>query len=464
MLGIILLTIALFLYPSQHKRWSILLFIIFSMQGLRFIPEDVIGFKYMDMAFIYMLVINVCSAIYERDTTHYLPYERYLVWGLLGFLLCSAAFSFIHYRFSFIQILQGGRHLFLFAAYFFLRKVNREDIVWIIKAIFYITLVHAGLYIIQCVTNLPVLMVSAKSALNIHTGEYRYYNYPILMTFYILLALLHPEQLGSRLAKVSILVMIIAIVLTQGRTYIVANALICLVGLLLRGKLTRVAQWAIIGGIAILPFMDVALSRFSEDKTESDITQILRGEFINAAQTGQLRQGTLTYRFAWVYERYLYIKERPISEKAFGLGMISDSQTDVVNSKYHFAIGLADEEHGVYQLSTPDIAWGNFVTKFGAVGTIILLSLWIALFVYMFKLRHLHPLLQCEFLFLLYLSITSISESHLSDLGNLAFPMLLCAFGLSLYLEYGDDEEEEDEEYNNDEEYELIGTYESNPY
>lgn len=464
MLGIALLILALIMYPTQYKRWSIFLFIIFSLQGLRFIPEDVIGFKYLDMAFIYMIAINVYSSIYERNTTHYLPYERYLVWGLLGFLLCSATFSMIHYRFSFMQVLQGGRHLFLFAAYFFLRKTRKEDIEWVMKALLYITILHAILYSIQCITKLPVLLVDAKEIMKERSGDLRYYNFPILMTFYLLFALLHPEQIGSRFAKVSVLIMAIAILLTQGRTYIVANALICLVGLLLRGKLTRVAQWAIIGGIAILPFMDVAFSRFTEDKTESDITQILRGEFINAAQTGQLQQGTLTYRFAWVYERYLYIKDRPIGEKAFGLGMISDSQTDIVNSKYHFAIGLSDKEHGVYQLSTPDIAWGNFVTKFGAVGTIILLSLWIALFVYMFKLRHLHPLLQCEFLFLLYLSITSISESHLSDLGNLAFPMLLCAFGLSLYLEYGDDEEEEDEEYNNDEEYELIGTYESNPY
>lgn len=458
MLGIIILIIAILLYPSQ-KRWSILLFVIFSMQGLRLIPDEVMGIKFLDMAFVYMIAINVYSLIYEREVPYYLPYEQFFVWALLGFLTCSAAFSFLYYDFSLMQILQGGRHLFLFAAYFFLRKVNREDIEWVIKALFYITLIHAGLYIIQCITKLPVLLVSAKSAMNTHTGEFRYYNYPILMTFYILLALLHPEQLGNKLAKFSILIMAVAIVLTQGRTYIVANAMICLVGILIRGKLTRVAQWAVIGGIAVLPFMDAALTRFTEDKTKNDIAQILSGDFMTVAQTGQLQQGNLTYRFAWVTERYLYLKDRPIGEKIFGLGMISDSQIDVVNRKYRFVVGLSDKEHGVYQLSTPDIAWGNFLTKFGAVGTILVLAIWITLCIYFFQFRFLHPILQCEFLYLLYLFVTSISESHISDLGNLAFPLLICAYGLWLYLEndyYGEDE---DEDY-----HELIEAHESNPY
>lgn len=461
MLGAIILIIAILLYPSQ-KRWSILLFIIFSMQGLRLLPDEVMGIKFLDMAFVYMIAINIYSLIYERENTFFLPYERFFVWALLSFLLCSAAFSFIYYDFSLMQILQGGRHLFLFAAYFFLRKLSREDIEWVIKALFYITLIHAGLYIIQCITKLPVLLVSAKTAMNVRTGEFRYYNYPILMTFYILLALLHPEQLGNKLAKFSILIMAVAIVLTQGRTYIVANAMICLVGLLMRGKLTRVAQWAIIGGIAILPFMDAALSRFTEDKTESDIAQILSGDFMSAAQTGQLQQGNLTYRFAWVAERYLYLKDRPLGERVFGLGMISDSQTDVVNRKYRFVVGLSDKEHGIYQLSTPDIAWGNFLTRFGALGTILVLALWITLCIYLFKLRKLHPFLLCEFLFLLYLFFVSIAESHISDLGNLVFPILLCALGLTMYLNY---EEVEDDEYDEGEDdYELIETYESNPY
>lgn len=446
MLGIILLLIALLLYPTSLKRWSLFLFIIFAMQGLRFIPEDVIGTKYLDLAFVYMAVINVYSLAYERDATHYLPYERFFVWGLLIFLLCSAAFSIIHYDFSFYQVLQGGRHLFIFAAYFFLRKVPREDVEWLIKAFFYLTVVHATLYIVQCLTHLPVLLVSTRQVLNYNTGEMRYYNYSPLMTFYLLLSLLQPAKIGSRKARWAILLLTVAIILTQGRTYLVTNAIICLIGLLLRGHVTRIMQWTIIGGIAVIPFIDAISARFTESNTESDITQILRGDFKNNARTGRLQGGTLTYRFAWVTERYLYLKKQPLGEKMFGLGMISDSQTDVVNRKYQFVIGLSDKEHGVYQLYTPDIAWGNFITRFGGMGTALIILLWISLGGYMYKLRHLHPYMLCGALYVIFLFIGSIADSHISDLGNLVFPLLLCTLALAICLDTDDDEEEPDPE------------------
>lgn len=40
---------------------------------------------------------------------------------------------------------------------FFLRDVPKDDIIWLFKALYYITLIHALLYIIQCSTGLPVL-------------------------------------------------------------------------------------------------------------------------------------------------------------------------------------------------------------------------------------------------------------------------------------------------------------------
>lgn len=454
MLGILLLLISLLLYKIA-KKWSILLFLFFALQGFYILPGDIWGVKLADLAFIYMIVINIYSAIFEKGDIQYFLYEKMLVNALLIFLLCSVVFSLIHYNFTVFQVFQGGRQLFLFSSYFFLRKVSREDIEWIIKSLFYITLVHAGLYIIQCITNLPILLVTAKEAMNESTGEFRYYNYPMFMTFYLLLALLYPEQIGSRLAKVTIVVMVIATLLTMGRTYIVTNVLVCLIGLLMRGKLSRMVQWGVIAGIAALPLMNVALSRFTEEKTGEDIAQILSGDFTNYAKTGKGGEGNLTYRMAWVYERFLYLKEQPVPEQLFGLGMISDSQFDVVNNKYHFIIGLTNKDGGITQLYTADIAWGNFLTRFGALGTVILLLLWICLFGYLFKLRHLHPVFLCESMFLVQLLFNSFAESHISEPGNLVFPILLCTYGLAIYLTL-DDEENEEDEYNA--EYKMLET------
>lgn len=423
------------------------------MQGLRLLPDELLGSKFLDLAFLYMIFIGAYSAIYERETAFYLPYNRGAVWMLLLFLSASAVFSLLYYNFSALQILQGGRHLFLFASYFFLRKVKQDDIEWVIKVLFYITVVHAGLYILQCITHLPILGVTEKEALNIATGTFRYYNYPQLMPFYLFVGLLYPFVLSKRLLRTSIVLFIVAILLTQGRTYIVMNALICCVGFLMRGKLTRLVQWALIGGIIALPFLDSVANRFTEDDTESDVTMILSGRFLDYAESGKGDRGNLTFRFAWVAERFAYLQDRPIGEKIFGLGMISDSQRDVVNNKYHFIIGLKDEKKETIQLTTGDIAWGNFITQFGEGGTIILLLLWCSLFGYLLKLRHMNPYLMCGTLFLMFQFLNSIADSHLSNTGNMAFPMLLCTYGLAIYLnddveECNDYEKLEDHEYN----------------
>lgn len=455
MIGYLLLLIAIALFFTSKRKWSILLFLIFAMQGLRLLPDELLGSKSQDMAFVYMIIIGTYSAIYEQEDSFYLPYNRNAVWMLILFLFASAAFSLYHYKFSAFQVLQGGRHLFLFASYFFLRKTKPNDIEWILKALFYITALHAGLYIFQCITHLPVLGVPEEEALNKATKIYRYYNYPQLMPFYLLVGMLYPRALNSHVVGTSLFLFIVAILLTQGRTFIVMNALICCLGFLMRGKLTNLVQWALIGSIIALPFVGSVANRFTEDKTESDINTIISGRFLDYAASGKGDRGNLTFRFAWVAERFLYLKDRPNGEKIFGLGMISDSQRDVVNNKYHFIIGLNNEQKETIQLSTGDIAWGNFLTQFGIGGTIILLLLWCSLFGYLLKLRHLNPYLMCGTLYLLFQFLNSIADSHLSDTGNMVFPMLLCTYGLAIYLNYDEGENEE---------FEMIEDYDPNPH
>ena len=97
--------------------------------------------------------------------------------------------------------------------------------------------------------------------------------------------------------------------------------------------------------------------------------------------------GTLTYRIAWVYERFDYLIHRPIGEQIFGLGLISDSQP-IVNKKYNFMIGLRDESTGeTYQLYTPDISYGNLLSRHGFVGSIIYLCMLVNFAIFLYKDR-----------------------------------------------------------------------------
>lgn len=449
MLGIQLLIVSLLLYKG-NKKWSILLFLFFSLQSFYILPENTLGVKFLDLALIYMIIINVYSAIYENEARIYLPYEKYIVWVLLAFLSCSALYSYLHYKYTPFQIIQGGRSLFLFASYFFLRKVDKDDIVWILEVLFYITLAHAALYILQCITNLPVLLVNAKDATQ-STGVIRYYNFPMLLPFYLLYCILFPQYFKTGIKWIAIILFVVTIILTQGRTYMITNLAAVLLGFLMQRQMGKITRWLVVGVLVLLPFSNMILSRFEKGNTDTDISQVLNGDFATIAQNGMNGEGTMTFRFSWVAERFLYIKERPLGEKMFGLGMISDSQSDVVSKKYHFNIGLRDKNNNTIQLGTADIAWGNFLTSFGFLGTPIFLCLWCSLLLYLYKLRDLDPYMLCGALFIIHLFLNSIAESHISTPSFLAFPMLLLTFGLALYMEDFYQLDEDQDEYANKE-------------
>ena len=174
-----------------------------------------------------------------------------------------------------------------------------------------------------------------------------------------------------------------------------------IVGFLMRGSLTKTLKFAAIGALVVLPFTGIIVDRFTsgsskQTNTFTEIEGILNGSFIDAATTGQfVGLGTMTYRMAWVYERHLYLKERPLGEKIFGLGLISDSQDELVQRMYSFKVGLVyDEKDNIGQLSTPDSSYGNLLTKFGYVGGVI----WFRLLVIGWKYKK-----KDEWMFILFL-------------------------------------------------------------
>lgn len=428
MFGLLLLTLALASYPTKYRRWSLFLFIFFSLECLRLINKDLLGAKSLDLAFIYMLVVNIYSYFYERDGfTEFVWINRLVLWLSL-FLLGSICYSYIHYQFTTIQIIQGGRQLFLFLSYYFLRKVKREEIEWLIDVFFKITLIHAVLYCVQVLTGIDVLFYGEASIDNV-TGMGRYYNYPTLLPFYLSFCMLYTKYQGRRISAIAIIVLIIALFCTQGRTYILTTIGVILFGIALRGPASRVLYGSIILALCTLPFSDLLYSRLAnEGRTENDLVAVFNGDFKEDVAAGRTQEGTMSYRIAWVYERALYLQSRPLGEKCFGLGMISDSQTDLVYSRYHFFTGLRNEETGEpTQLCTSDIAWGNILVTLGYLGGFIYIVLWIYASILLYQYRRVHPIILCGFVFIVSLWLCSIADANLSQTGFLVFPFLLLA-------------------------------------
>lgn len=427
MIGCLLLLVAIFFYVKGRKKYSLLIFLSFVSGGFQLLSTNIIGVKLEDLAFFYIVIINIYSYCCERYCVEENQKVKRFVKYLFIFLILSALFSLFYYGFTIFQVIQGGRMLFLFMSYYFLRKVNIEDALWIFKVMYYITFITSILYIIEVITGLPVLPYGEPN-IDEDTGLLRYYNSPTYLALFIYAIIIFPEYFWDfKFKKIAPYVFCLAQICTLGRTEIITVVVMVFIGMIMKGNRRHLIKIATIGTIFFIPFSSILISRFNTGAgTQNDLTAILKGEFVEYANSGAYSgQGTMTYRFAWVYERVLYLSDRPLLENIFGLGMISDSQIQLVQAKYNFLLGLESDETGYRQMmSTPDIAYGNFITQFGYLGGIILLMLWVFVAKYLYKNRQLHPVILLVALTVIGYFFRSISGSVISSTGNLNMPFL----------------------------------------
>lgn len=428
MIGYALLGIAILLYPIK-KKYSLLIFFAFCSGGFQVFTQRVLDAKTPDLAALYTVVICIYSYFVEKK--HYRnDVVHKLFIAFIIFFIMSMFFSLIHYGFSIAQIIQGSRMHWTFLSLYFLQKTRLKDVYWLIRVILYITVVIAFLYIIQVITGFPVLPYSYEASIDVNSGIGRYYNYPFYLSFSIYIITIFPKQVNIKMPKICLFILFLALLCTQGRTMIISLILVLFVGLWLNGHKTKLVKAGVALTIFLLPFADFISSRFSGGGTDSDIQTILSGKFINDfdSRTGtgySATGGTMSYRFAWVYERAEYLSHRPLSENIFGLGLISDSQVRLVNRLYKFNLGLTQENGYRAQLITPDISYGNFLTRFGYVGGSLLLMFWVVILVRLFKNRRQDPVIFSTMLVVFFYFINSLAGSTMSNMTSFALPYLV---------------------------------------
>ena len=92
----------------------------------------------------------------------------------------------------------------------------------------------------------------------------------------------------------------------------------------------------------------------------------LRYRLIAGGQNiGAADDGSVTFRFLLTQERFSYIAQDPVT-LLFGIGNVTEDHFDG-----HFQIGHLNEDGGITQLDTGDIAWALCFLRLGLLGTII---------------------------------------------------------------------------------------------
>lgn len=423
MIGYLLLLVSLLLYfRPRFRHWSYFLYLSFMMGyggGFGLWTDSVIGTKNGDLAIIYTFLVSLIMLLKHQ---YKLPKWSFVVqykWFIV-FLFASILFSSFHYHFTPFQILQGGRSFLLIFAFPILINIKQKEFDKVLHLLINVCVLTSALYVLQISTRHAVMPYGVFE-MDPTTGLPRFYNSPANLDVFLALTFLKPEVFRGKINYYRIL-FFLALVCTLGRTQITTTLLLVLVALFFDGKMKRAGKAIMVLGLLLLPFMDMLVNRFSGDGA-SDFSDIMAGNYKEGYVQGQ-DKGSLLYRFAWVYERYDYIIRRPFGEQFFGLGLISDSQP-WVGRNYDFKIGLPNLETGeAIQLSTPDISYGNMLTKLGLGGTAVYIIFILSLISFLYRNRKDNCFVLLSAAALMMTVVRSFSGSTLSEVGSLAIYFL----------------------------------------
>lgn len=184
--------------------------------GFGILIDKVIGVKNGDMAVVYTFFISLHLILINR---YKFPHAKFMWWYklFLVFFICDIAFSYIHYGFSFYQILQGGRSYLLIFSLPILFRIKPDELQKLMPILFWITLVTAVLFFCQIIVGQPLMPYDAEPEKDGATGLLRIYNSPALLDLFLALTFVAPRYFGKRVNLYRAM-FLVALVCTLGRT------------------------------------------------------------------------------------------------------------------------------------------------------------------------------------------------------------------------------------------------------
>ena len=423
MLFIPILIVSIILYLSGKRILSTILFFFFLFDGFQIIPEKFfetgMGIsKSTDFALLYIIILFIYGIINTKD---FIPINKLalLLGGYLLFIVCLIGISYYTYHIPFVEIIRTSRYYLFALSYFVLRRLTKEEISSILKILFCIVIFQSILFTIQGFTGIALLIgaESHKSAKLIT----RFYNSPLMLYFFVFYGIFNNPFTG-KYKYISALVCIVCVYMPLHRSLTISFILILILGLFLKmGKIKQFINYLPMLLLCVIPLVAVMGAQLAS-RTMNDINSVTTGEFVDIEEIELGEESTLLFRIAHFYERYMHILEKPI-ETAFGSGLMAE-ESNYTNKKFDFIVGLENEKTGeIVQLETSDIAWSNLIIRYGIIGTLIYLTIYISIMIFYYKHRKVRYALS-TFLYLLLLLFTSITSNQLYYVYMLVFPLM----------------------------------------
>jgi len=420
MIDLLFFIYALYTYYTKKYTIALVLFIFFCYRFFRLVPAYLMRFDGPDYAVGFMIL----AFLFGTHTIYMAKEDIKLRWYIVAmciFLVISFGYSVIRYNLSPSNVFMASRMSLILPCYFLLKCLRQEWIEKTLTILYVITIIHGILYVVQCVTGIPVMGQTAE--FDRATGSFRFLNFPPLSDFFLMISVLSPNSIElperfDKYKKYFPLVFMATTICTFGRLKIIATLVVLLYGLWLKGKATLIIKVAVLTFILAIPFSEGLINRMNNDgKTKGDIEVLLNGGMQHMASTGVNKGGTFTYRMAMLYERINRLSKEDFLDQVFGYGM--EYNKDNRSSVVHFKVG-----HALY---TPDISYPVLIVKYGFLGTLIYLMIWFRM-ARICKKHKEDDLAFCTYLFIVSILLNDFSGSQITFFSWMIFPLLMTIY------------------------------------
>jgi len=396
MIFVVIAIIAVGLYIWNYKVPALLLFFFFLTSGFQLIPEAItnIGIisKSADYAFFILLGIVALDSLLIKN---YLKIDNVIkclmIWG--AFIIVCALYNRFSLKVSWSEIIRTCRYHFFWLTYFVFRQMEKEDLERLLKYLFTITVVISVVFLAQIPFDRGILV----EFVGYHTRVFgipvlRSYNQPYMILFCSMMAIYHNPYKGIG-KYVTTCIVILGLMGAFNRSWNGIFIFILVVGFAFRLSRLRRIQFLTVLITGLVFGLSIAGFRFLSSSTYKDMKYLAEGSFANLEDIDAnvsfydvYEASTFTYRMAHLYERNQYLLNHPQS-LIFGAGLMTEDskQTDRF---FNFKIGLIDDVTGrVMQLDSPDISYSFLLMRYGYVGTILYLLIFVWFMVFFYKKR-----------------------------------------------------------------------------
>lgn len=411
-----LILIAILLYILGYKISSMIIFLFFLTEGFNLVPpeswETDLGFsKGKDFAFFTLLGFLTINFFFRRESFTLDPLKRYILL-FMGLVVLSMLNSRFVLGLPLGDIIRTVRYQFFWLSIFVFMSLSKEQLTGILNVGFYISLILACLYVIQVMTDASVLVEGNVSRVEIFGRKIRrYYNQPEMLYFFAFMSI-YKNPIKNYFRYVTIAIFIAACVLAFHRSWNGFLVVSLAIGFLINLPKVQKVKIAIISAAILIPAVIFTANKFMKSRTYEDLVAVADGDFSAFESLRANQESTFMFRIGHVWERILYIEEHPRA-RFIGGGLITED-SDQLDKYFDFKVGVVEElTNRTAQLDTSDIVYSLLLIRYGYLGSILfmLIYVYLAYFFYKYK-ENKYALFSFIFLILMF-GVSFFSDSLL---------------------------------------------------